>query len=176
MEDCQRQAVFASELPSTSCFGKDFKELETSWKQGFSKHLGKPDEGNSLSGMLIGGSQYLLPETEGVNHLEKTDKPQSSSTSSEELMACVVEDSLEANDMYDQDESKNSPSIQRNIISLSDQEVDSVEIINVKENISPSSDEDPEWQLDEEQVEKRLKRVRQCKRQFARSLSKQLHY
>ncbi|XP_030943367.1 probable ubiquitin-like-specific protease 2A isoform X3 [Quercus lobata] len=176
VEDCQRQAVFASELPSTSCFGKDFKELETSWKQGFSKHLGKPDEGNSLSGMLIGGSQYLLPETEGVNHLEKTDKPQSSSISSEELMACVVEDSLEANDMYDQDESKNSPSIQRNIISLSDQEVDSVEIINVKENISPSSDEDPEWQLDEEQVEKRLKRVRQCKRQFARSLSKQLHY
>ncbi|XP_050260701.1 probable ubiquitin-like-specific protease 2A isoform X3 [Quercus robur] len=176
VEDCQRQAVFASELPSTSCFGKDFKELETSWKQGFSKHLGKPDEGNSLSGMLIGGSQYLLPETEGVNHLEKTDKPQSSSTSSEELMACVVEDSLEANDMYDQDESKNSPSNQRNIISLSDQEVDSVEIINVKENISPSSDEDPEWQLEEEQVEKRLKRVRQCKRQFARSLSKQLHY
>ena len=82
--------------------------METSWKQGFSKHLGKPDEGNSLSGMLIGGSQYLLPETEGVNHLEKTDKPQSS-TSNEELMACVVEDSLEANDMYDQDESKNSP-------------------------------------------------------------------
>ena len=150
--------------------------METSWKQGFSKHLGKPDEGNSLSGMLIGGSQYLLPETEGVNHLEKTDKPQSSSTSSEELMACVVEDSLEANDMYDQDESKNSPSNQRRIISLSDQEVDSVEIINVKENISPSSDEDPEWQLDEELVEKRLKRMRQCKRQFARSLSKQLHY
>ncbi|KAK4563782.1 hypothetical protein RGQ29_006060 [Quercus rubra] len=175
VEDCQRQAVFASELPSTSCFGKDFKELETSWKQGFSKHLGKPDEGNSLSGMLIGGSQYLLPETEGVNHLEKTDKPQSS-TSNEELMACVVEDSLEANDMYDQDESKSSPPIQRNIISLSDQEADSIEIINVKENISPSSDEDPEWQLDEELVEKRLKRMRQCKRQFARSLSKQLHY
>ncbi|KAK4563775.1 hypothetical protein RGQ29_006056 [Quercus rubra] len=174
-EDCQRQAVFASELPSTSCFGKDFKELETSWKQGFSKHLGKPDEGNSLSGMLIGGSQYLLPETEGVNHLEKTEKPQSS-TSNEELMACVVEDSLEANDMYDQDESKNSPPIQRNIISLSDQEADSIEIINVKENISPSSDEDPEWQLDEELVEKRLKRMRQCKRQFAGSLSKQLHY
>lgn len=125
--------------------------------------------------MLIGGSQYLLPETEGVNHLEKTDKPQSS-TSNEELMACVVEDSLEANDMYDQDESKNSPPIQRNIISLSDQEADSIEIINVKENISPSSDEDPEWQLDEELVEKRLKRMRQCKRQFARSLSKQLHY
>ena len=149
--------------------------METSWKQGFSKHLGKPDEGNSLSGMLIGGSQYLLPETEGVNHLEKTDKPQSS-TSNEELMACVVEDSLEANDKYDQDESKNSPPIQRSIISLSDQEADSIEIINVKENISPSSDEDPEWQLEEEQVEKRLKRVRQCKRQFARSLSKQLHY
>ncbi|KAM3742484.1 hypothetical protein ACB098_07G071500 [Castanea mollissima] len=176
VEDCQRQAVFASELPSTSCFGKDFKKLGPSWKQGFSKHLGKPDEGNSFSGMLIGGSQYLLPETEGVNHLEKTDKPQSSSTSSEELMACVVEDSLEANDTYDQDESKNSPSIQRNIISLSDQEVDSVEIINVKENISPSSNDDPEWRLDEEQVEKRLKRVRQFKRQFARSLSKQLHY
>ncbi|KAL4614938.1 hypothetical protein ACB092_07G089000 [Castanea dentata] len=175
-EDCQRPAVFASELPSTSCFGKDFKKLGPSWKQGFSKHLGKPDEGNSFSGMLIGGSQYLLPETEGVNHLEKTDKPQSSSTSSEELMACVVEDSLEANDMYDQDESKNSPSIQQNIISLSDQEVDSVEIINVKENISPSSDEDPDWRLDEEQVEKRLKCVRQFKRQFARSLSKQLHY
>lgn len=149
--------------------------METSWKRGFSKHLGKPDEGNSLSGMLIGGSQYLLPETEGVNHLEKTDKPQSS-TSNEELMACVVEDSLEANDMYDQDESKSSPPIQRNIISLSDQEADSIEIINVKENISPSSDEDPEWQLDEELVEKRLKRMRQCKRQFARSLSKQLHY
>ena len=149
--------------------------METSWKQGFSKHLGKPDEGNSLSGMLIGGSQYLLPETEGVNYLEKTDKPQSS-TSNEELMACVVEDSLEANDMYDQDESKSSPPIQRNIISLSDQEADSIEIINVKENISPSSDEDPEWQLDEELVEKRLKRMRQCKRQFARSLSKQLHY
>lgn len=149
--------------------------METSWKQGFSKHLGKPDEGNSLSGMLIGGSQYLLPETEGVNHLEKTDKPQSS-TSNEELMACVVEDSLEANDMYDQDESKSSPPIQRNIISLSDQEADSIEIINVKENISPSSDEDPEWQFDEELVEKRLKRMRQCKRQFARSLSKQLHY
>lgn len=150
--------------------------MGTSWKQGFSKRLGKPDEGNSLSGMLISGSQYLLQETEGVNHLEKTDKPQSSLTSSEELMACVVEDSLEANDMYDQDESKNSLPIQRNIISLSDQEVDSVEIINVKENIPPSSDEDPEWQLDEEQVEKRLKRVRQFKRQFARSLSKQLHY
>lgn len=149
--------------------------METSWKRGFSKHLGKPDEGNSLSGMLIGGSQYLLPETEGVNHLEKTDKPQSS-TSNEELMACVVEDSLEANDMYDQDESKSSPPIQRNIISLSDQEADSIEIINVKENISPSSDEDPEWQLDEELVEKRLKRMRQCKRQFVRSLSKQLHY
>lgn len=124
----------------------------------------------------MGGPQYLLPETEGVSHLEKTDKPQSSSTSNEELMACVVEDSLEVNDMYDQDESKNSPSIQRNIISLSDQEVDSIEIINVKENISPSSNEDQEWQLDEVLVEKRLKRMRQCKRQFARSLSKQLHY
>lgn len=142
MEDCQQLAEFASEVPSTSCFSKDFKALKTSWKQGFSKHLKESELSQYLS--VEAYEDELLPETEGVNHLEKIDKPQSSSTSSEELMACVVEDSLEANGMYDQDENNND-----------------------KENISPASYEDPVLQSDVEQATKRVRLMQQRERRFA---------
>lgn len=115
-----------------SDIGKSVRALETFSECELLTHHGKSDGGNSISGtgnrikttveMAIDDEDHVPQKIEELDdHLGKMDEPElSSSTSSEALSACVVEDSEEQDS--------------HNLV-VSTENDDPIEIINLEENI-----------------------------------------
>ncbi|XP_015893774.3 probable ubiquitin-like-specific protease 2A isoform X2 [Ziziphus jujuba] len=130
-EDHRQVVGLASDLCSTSYMGTSFGELETTKECEYSMPQWKSDGGNSVS--RTGKERRNLPEVgidqdrsppeiiEVFSCLRKPNEPQSSSTWSEELADCVVEDSEEADSMHES----------RKLV-MSTAKGDSVEIISPK--------------------------------------------
>lgn len=128
----------AYDFLSKSDIGKSLRSLETSKKCESSKRHGISDGRNSISEsgnrlqtileMVIDDEDHLPQKTEELDHLGKTDEPESSSsTSSKGLSACVVDDSEEEDWM-----------LKSNKLLVSTENDDPIEIINLEENNIPT--------------------------------------
>ncbi|GKU97927.1 hypothetical protein SLEP1_g10999 [Rubroshorea leprosula] len=106
MEGPQSQVVgLQTSLPRARYTRRHFQALEPSWNQLDLLHVEDSCSGTSSSDFQV--ISEMGPEFEGSSHLGRTDKPDSSSTSSEYLADCVVEDSEDdASDRHNYCESK----------------------------------------------------------------------
>lgn len=138
-EERQHVSGLAYDFLSKSDIGKSLRSLETSKKCESSKHHGKSDGRNSISEsgnrlqtileMVIDNEDQLPQKIKELDHLGKTDEPESSSsTSSKGLSACVVEDSEEEDRMLESDKR----------VVLTEKDDDPIEIINLEENNMPT--------------------------------------
>ncbi|KAK9286910.1 hypothetical protein L1049_015317 [Liquidambar formosana] len=181
----QQVPGIVTETPEISCFVKDFRALKTSWNPGITMHLEEPEDRDSSFGTSISGSQNSsdvelaenppLKEVVGLNR--ETDQPESSSTLSEGLAACTVEDSEEASGRHDGNESEDSlSSCQGNIVALSHKAATSTDNIDLTAENMPLSSDDPVSEACEQPAAKR-QRLMPPKggRRLTRSLSKDLH-
>uniref|UniRef100_A0A2P2J3X9 Uncharacterized protein n=1 Tax=Rhizophora mucronata TaxID=61149 RepID=A0A2P2J3X9_RHIMU len=108
-EDCWHTTELATESPTTSYFCKDFTYLGTSWKQNC-RQVKELNEDNLSSGTSPSGSEksseigveeeYDCPEFDGCDLTKEADNQESSSTSTEDLAAFVVEDSQETSSLH----------------------------------------------------------------------------
>ena len=121
---------------------KDIRLWRTSWNQQMPLHfqdLALNKSSDSLDSLEIGlEDDQLLPEFELCSHQGKSDKPESSSsTSNDGYSDCIVEDSQEWSGMHDDEiESTCSPSsFQRHISALSShQQADLTAKVDLKDN------------------------------------------
>lgn len=179
MEDTQI-AVLPSDMPSTSYFNNDFRASETSL-QGFSLNFTEAVEGHSFSRIstcntLETGVQDGRPpkKIEGYGHSDKNDNLEyHSSTSSDELADCVVEDSQEANDMNEVDASVRAhPSLQGSVSQLT-QNFDLSQSMNLDHDDSVSQKRPLASESDEQDAKRRRLVEAGGERRFTRSLLKE---
>ncbi|GLT94349.1 hypothetical protein SLE2022_120940 [Rubroshorea leprosula] len=124
--DIDGQQVYGlqTSLPRARYTRRHFQALEPSWNQQDLLHVEDSCSGTSSSDFQV--ISEMGPEFEGSSHLGRTDKPDSSSTSSEYLADCVVEDSEDdASDRHNYCESKRLlSSFSEDIPSSSNQEAE----------------------------------------------------
>ncbi|PON37511.1 Ulp1 protease family, C-terminal catalytic domain containing protein [Parasponia andersonii] len=170
---CQQVAGPTSDLFSSS----HISNLETLGNHEVSMHRRKLDDGDSVSGTSSGSQTFSeveiyealqLQDSEGCDHMAEPDKEESSSTSCEELAACVVQDSEED----DSNEIKciSSTGVENDVIVLRDQ---STKNVIRKRNNLPSRNDDA---VSESYVLKttKMRRLKTTEggRRLTRSLSK----
>ncbi|KAF3435089.1 hypothetical protein FNV43_RR22176 [Rhamnella rubrinervis] len=137
-EEHQHVCGLAYDFLSESDIRKSLRSLETSKKCESSQHHKKSGGRNSISesdsrlqtilGMVLDDEDQLPQKIEELDHLGKTDEPESSSSTSDKgLSACVVEDSEEEDRMLESDK----------LVPWTEKD-DPIEIINLEENNMPT--------------------------------------
>ncbi|KAK4271319.1 hypothetical protein QN277_020030 [Acacia crassicarpa] len=181
MKDSQ-DAVLASDLPSTS-----YSRSPEASLQGFSMNFKNALEGHSYSRTSAGVSWNTLEiETQENCPQEKIEGSKlpdnsnmlehCSSTSSEELADCVVQDSQEENDMDDDDDavaSVKSPSSLEGNGNPVTKKFDLHETIDLEDDDSVGKEEPPSSESDEHDAKRRRLVETEGERRITRSLLKE---
>ncbi|KAJ7968305.1 putative Sentrin/sumo-specific protease [Quillaja saponaria] len=162
VEAAHQVSVLASEFPSTSYFEEQVKQNSFSGTS----------ITESLNSLEVGAhGDHPLVEFEGSKLPDKEVKHESSSTSSEELAGCVVEDSQERNIMRVNEDTSSPPSIHGEIFVLSCSNADSAE--NREDDASVSKEELSE--LNEQDAKRPRLMHPGGERRFTRGPLKELH-